>query len=169
MASAPEGRVSRTAALLALLLVLPASGCGFTPLYARPGVVDGLNRIALETPKTRTGHLLREELEDQLAIDRSQAPVWRLSVKLEEQRRARGRNVDDTASRYELKVSVSYVLARLDTGEVTLDRSRPIFITADATNQPYAGIAAQQDSEARAAAEAAELIRTDIATVLKGK
>jgi LPS-assembly lipoprotein len=58
---------------LALALVLPGlSACaGFTPVYARPAAAAGLSRIAVTAPETRTGFLLRQDLEDALARDRT--------------------------------------------------------------------------------------------------
>jgi len=46
---------------LALLLSTPAlAGCGFTPLYAAPGVAPGLSAIETVAPEGRTGFLLRQ-------------------------------------------------------------------------------------------------------------
>jgi LPS-assembly lipoprotein len=155
--------VRRLAALAGAALMLGSAGCGFTPLYAQPGVTGGLTHIAVTTPQTRTGYLLREELEDALAIERGAPPVYRLAVQINERRRSRGSNPDDTASRYELRLDLTYTLTEVQGGKVLLKKTKPVFITADATDQPYAGIAAQQDSQRRAASEAATLIRVDVA------
>ncbi len=54
------------------------SGCGFTPLYAAPGVTGGLSSIQVNVEHGRTAFLLAQDLEDSLARDRSSAPAYRL-------------------------------------------------------------------------------------------
>jgi LPS-assembly lipoprotein len=161
-------RFAKLGLTLVLASALPAlAGCGFTPLYAEPGVVQGMSGIEVRTPRTRTGHLLREELEDAFAVKRGGRPAYRLTVQIEDRRRARGLNPDDTPTRYEQRLDVTYTLTRLPGGEVVLKQTKPVFVTADASYEPYAGIVAQQDSEARAAGETAEMIRTDVALALR--
>src|SRR3569832_2423059 len=86
---------------------------------------------------------------------------YRLAVVSVERRRARGLNPDDTPTRYELKLDLTYTLTEIAGGKVVLKGAKPIFISTDAVVQPYASVAAQQDAELRAATEAAELIRTN--------
>jgi len=148
---------------LAALLPLLASCTGFTPLYAEPGVSERLSRIDVETPDTRTGYLVREQLEDAFAWDRSAPADYRLNIELDERRVARGLRVDDTAARYELGLTVTYTLVETATGAVMLNRTAQVPVTYDATDQPYAGIVAQQEGQARAATAAAEIVRTDLA------
>lgn len=139
------------------------SGCGFTPMYAQPGVIGGLSSIEVVAPQTRTGRLLRENLDDALAVSRAAAPVWRLEVGVAERRVARGIRVDDTATRYELALQVDWKLVEIASGQAALEKSAPLSVTYDAADRPYAGVAAQEDAQARAAALAAEVIRTDLA------
>lgn len=153
-------------AALALGVVLPGvSGCasdsGWAPVYARPAAA-GMARIDVEVPNTRTGYLLREQLEDQLAWDRSSPATYRLKLTLHERRRARGLDESRVATRYEVTLTASYVLTDIATGKMVLRGNRPIHITYDTTDQPYAGIVAQQDGQVRAAGQAAEQIKTDL-------
>ncbi|MGK2255003.1 MAG: LPS-assembly lipoprotein [Brevundimonas sp.] len=76
---------------LALLSVLALSACGFTPMYAEPGVGSPLRRIAVTAQDDRLGYRLREQLEDALASDRSAAPLYRLTTRVEQDRRPLGR------------------------------------------------------------------------------
>ncbi len=46
---------------------LPLAGCGFTPLYATPGLSSGLSSIDVVAPDGRVAFLLRESLDDDLA------------------------------------------------------------------------------------------------------
>lgn len=164
----PDGKWIRAGLAAAAALSLAACN-GFAPMYAQPGVVDGATRIDVATPNTRTGYLLRESLEDALAWNRSAPPAYRLVVKLDERRTPRGLDVNRVATRYEVEVTASYVLTEAGTGRAVLRGNRPIHVTYDTTVQPYAGIAAQQDSQVRAAGQAADLIKTDILTFLASR
>lgn len=164
-------RTSRLLAALSAATALPLlAGCaGFTPMYAQPGVVSGASRIDVRTPNTRTGYLLRESLEDALAWDRSAPAAYRLQVRLNERRTPRGLDENRVATRYEVRLEATYVLTELGTGRVLLRGSRPVNITYDTTDQPYAGVVAQQDSQVRAADQAAQLIKTDVITYLASR
>lgn len=157
-------------ALAAGAMALSLAACGgFAPMYAQPGVVSGSTRIDVTTPNTRTGYLLRESLEDALAWNRSAPPAYRLVVKLDERRTPRGLDINRVATRYEVEVTASYVMTEVATGRTVLRGNRPIHVTYDTTVQPYAGVAAQQDSQLRAAGQAAEQIKTDILTYLASR
>jgi LPS-assembly lipoprotein len=152
------------------LLLLPALGaCGFTPLYADTGLVHGMRHIQVETPPTRTGYLLREDLQDDLALKPDEKPEYRLVVELNEMRLPRGLRADATADRYETRVRVNYTLTRIATGEVVLKRSSVVSVVTDATAQPYAGIAGQQDAQERAAWEASQFIKTQLLRALAAR
>jgi len=150
-------------ALLALMLGL--SGCGFTPLYGDAGAGSSLSRIAVSTPDDRLGYRLREQLDDALARDSSQPPLWRLETVVEQSRRPLGRRIDDTATRYELTVRGAWTLTPV-TGGTPLGGVEVVTTTYAAADQPYAAIAAQQDGEDRAAASLARRIRLSLLRAL---
>ena len=156
-------RLARIGAAVGALMMLAA--CGFTPLYAEPGVSPTLSRISVSVPDTRAGYELRQALEDELAWDRGQTPLWRLQTDVEQRRGALGRRVDDTVSRYELVMVVRYQLTHVSGGEVITDAVTAT-VTYAAADQAYAAIAAQRDGEQRAVAEAARLIRLDLSRAL---
>ncbi len=149
--------------------VLLAGCAGFTPLYGTGGVAPQLSAIDIRAPQGRTGHFLREELEDQLARDRDAAPLYRLDLRLDESRYARGLSISDVATRYEYAARITYALVDSRTGR-TLTRGfvRPI-VTYDAAGAPYAGVAAQLDAQERAATEGARLNRLDLARWFAGR
>jgi len=156
-------------ALLALMLATPlVSACGFTPIYAEPAVGSSLRRIAVSTEDDRLGYRLREQLEDALAWDRSSAPLYRLTTRVEQDRRPLGRRIDDTATRYELTVKAAWTLTPTS-GGTPLTGTETVTTTYAAADQPYAAIAAQQDGEERAASELARLIRLDLMQALAGQ
>lgn len=156
-------RPVRIGAAFSALMMLAA--CGFTPLYAEPGVSPTLSRISVSVPDTRTGFQLRQALEDELGWDRGQASQWRLETDLDQRRTPLGRRVDDTVSRYELVLTVRYQLTPVSGGEAITDAVTAT-VTYAAADQAYAAIAAQRDGEQRAVAEAARLIRLDLSRAL---
>ena len=150
---------------LVVVMALPAlSGCGFTPLYGAPGVTSGLAGVDVITPEGRTGHLLSEDLQDDLAIDRGKAPVYRLALNVDEQRYARGLSTEQLATWYELSLKVSYSLIDIESGKTLTAGIMPVSVSYNAVGDPYAGIVAQQDGQKRAAAEAAQRIRIELAS-----
>jgi LPS-assembly lipoprotein len=161
MATSTAPRLVRALAAAAALASLGA--CGFTPLYATPGVSSGLQSIAIEAPKGRVPYLLREQLDDLLGHDKSAPPAWRLDLTVVQTRDPRGLRLDNVAERYDLGLTVKYQLTSLATGKVAHTGEVTTDVSYDAANAPYAGIAARQDSQQRAAADAARRIQIQLA------
>ena len=161
-------RRTRLTLALAIVSLVGLSGCGFTPMYGDTGVRGSLSRIAVTTQDDRLGYRVREQLEDALGRDGSQAPLWRLQTDLDQSRRSLGRRIDDTATRYELTVRGAWTLTPAGGGE-PIAGVESVTTTYAAADQPYAAIAAQQDGEERAAAELARLIRLDIMRALSAQ
>jgi len=153
----------RGALVLASLFALTLGGCGFSPLYATGGVTAGLSHIEVEAPDGRTAYLLRERLDDALARDRALPAAYRLEYTIDERRDPRGLGPDNAASRYELTITVNWRLIEVASRAERTRGVSEVLITYDAVDAPYAGIAAQSDSQERAAAEAAQRIRIDLA------
>ena len=151
----------RPALLAALVLVAaPLAACGFTPLYATPGVTGGLAGVAVDPPAhSRTGFLLKQKLDDELGRQNGVQPTYRLALAVQERRYPRGVRVNNVANRYELDLIVGYTLTDAATGRVLLTGSAPAQVSYDSADAPYAGVAAAQDGEERAAEQAAILIR----------
>jgi len=154
----------QVATAAALFGVLALSACGFTPLYATPGVTPGLATIKVVVPHGRTAFLLGQALEDELGTDKAAQPAYTLSVAVTERIFPRGLNVNGVAERYEMHVRVDYKLvSAADPGKVLTHGLDPVEVTYAETGQPYAGISAQQDAQQRAASTAAQHIRVDLA------
>lgn len=141
---------------------LLAAGCGFTPLYAQRGLSPTLSVIEVVTPDTRSGYLLREELDDELGRDRGRPTEYTLTLDVDEDRFARGLRVDDVATRYEVRLLVDYVLTGRDAAPLTRGQAA-VSVTYDSPDQPYAGVAANADGQERAASQAAQRIRLELA------
>ena len=153
-------------AALAALALPGLGGCGFTPLYAQPGVAGGLTHIEVEAPKGRVGYLLRENLDDDFGRARGDAPVYRLEIAMNTTRASHGLTANDVAQRYELDMRVTYNLVEVSSGKVAHTGSVISDISYDSTDQPYAGIAARQDVQNRLAEDVAQKIEVQIAAWL---
>ena len=154
---------ARLLAVTFLMLTPVLAGCGFTPLYAAPGVSPGLSSVESVAPDGRTGFLLRQALDDVLARNEALPPAYRLTLDLRETRTPRGRRVDATASRYELQLVADWKLTSIATGAVALEGSSSTEVTFDRADQPYSGIVANQDAQSRAASELARKIQLQLA------
>jgi LPS-assembly lipoprotein len=158
--------VKRLLALAAAAASLALGGCGFTPLYAAPGVVSKLASIDVITPQGRTGFLLRQHLDDAFAKNRHGPAAYSMRLALSEARYPRGIRTDNVATRYEYVVTADYTLANLPAGDIAKKGRVRVEITYDSADQPYASITAAQDAQDRAAEEAARRIQLEVAAWL---
>jgi len=154
--------MNRLRASLIGLMLLSLTSCGFTPLYAVPGVASGLSTIAISAPQGRSGFLLRQSLDDAFAHDASAPAAYRLGLSYNEQKIPRGVRIDNVANRYELVLTVGYTLTTT-TGTPGKTGKVQASVTYDSADQPYASIAAEQDGQERAAAKAARQIQIELA------
>lgn len=159
----------RTFCLAGSLLAAAALGaCGFTPLYADRGAVGGLTHIQVVAPQGRVGYLLREDLDDALGHAKGEAAKYRLEMVLGQVRQAHGLTENATAQRYELDLSVTYTLIDIASGKVAATGAVTSDVSYNSTIQPYAGIAARQDTQDRLANDAAQKIQVQIAAWMAG-
>jgi LPS-assembly lipoprotein len=157
--------LAATIALCALAL----AGCGFTPLYATPGLSSSLSAVDVVAPQGRVAFLMRQDLDDALGRDKGAAPQWRLDLNLTQARDPRGLRLDDVAERYALTVTVDYTLTNVATGEKVHTGQVTSQVSYDAADAPYAGIAARQNTQEKVASDAARRIQADLAAWLARK
>jgi LPS-assembly lipoprotein len=157
------GRAGRIAILAAVGLAPVLAGCGFTPLYAAPGVSAGLSTVAVEPGKGRVAYLLRQDLDDALAHDMSKPAAWNLKFDILQTRTPRGLSINDVAERYDVALTVKYTLTAVGGSTAAFTGEVNTSVSYDAADAPYAGIAARQDAQERAAADAARRIQIQIA------
>jgi LPS-assembly lipoprotein len=153
---------------LGLASVASLGACGFAPLYADAGTTHGLTHIQVNAPQGRVGYLLREDLDDTLGHAEGEAPAYRLEMQLAQTRNAHGLQADATAQRYELDLTVNYTLTEVATGKIAHKGVVVSVISYDSADQPYAGIAAREDTENRLASDAATKIELQLAAWLAG-
>lgn len=161
--------LARLAVAIALPAALALGGCGFTPMYAQPGVSGGLQHIDVVAPKGRIGYLLRESLDDDFGHAKGEAPQYRLEMVLTELRQAHGLNANDVAQRYELGLKVAYTLTEIATGRQVHAGVAFSNISYDSAAQPYAGIAAAEDVQDRLASDAAQKVQVQVAAWLASR
>ena len=159
-------KISATAAAAVLGLAFAAlGGCaGFTPMYAAQGVSSKLSAIEVSPIDGRVGFLLHEFMDDSLARDRDQPAIYRLGLTNREVRVPRGITVANIASRYEVGLNTSYTLTEIATGKLVTRGTVSVDVTYDVISQPYAALSASQDAERRAAEQAADRVRLELAT-----
>lgn len=163
-----QGHTVPILAALTTLAAVSLSGCGFTPLYAAPGMTPALDSIDVVIPHNRMGFLLHEQLDDELG-HRASVPVrYQLTCTTKEVRYPRGVRVNNVANRYEINFSVNYVLREAGGTKVLLQGVAPVIVDYDSADPPYAGVAAEQDGENRAANQAAISIRLALARYFAG-
>jgi LPS-assembly lipoprotein len=156
-------------AALVAVMALGLTGCGFTPLYGPQTVTKGLSSIEVVAAPGRAGYLLREKLDDAFARDVNILPSHKFIYSVREQRYARGVRVDNVANRYELNLTAYWRLVDAKTGKDVKSGVTSAAVTYDSADQPYSSIAAQQDSQERAATELARRIQLELATWIAGK
>jgi len=161
MTTTGQGRTDTRPLVAALLaaLVLPLAGCGFTPLYADNQTGGSLRDIRIVVDEhSRSNFLLQERLSD--SFGRANGPgSWVLTVTSVKHRYPQGIRVNNVATRYGLALTVSFVLKDAASGKTALADTVTGQVSYASSDQPYAGVSAEQDGEARAAAAAADLIR----------
>lgn len=153
-----------------LILLLPLlAGCGFKPLYGLEGVGPALSSVDVVAPKGRLGYIMQEQLDDQLAKSRGLPTRYRLTMETSETRTPRGLRVNNTATEYELNLTVTYALVDNATGQTVRTGVAPVTVTYESSDAPYAGIIAQNDAQERAATQAANLVRLDLSRYFAGQ
>jgi LPS-assembly lipoprotein len=151
-------------AVAALALAPLLGGCGFTPMYATPGVSSGLASIEVSAPKGRLGYLLREDLDDALGRDKGAPPAYRLEMTLVSTRGPRGLNISDVAEYYDVGLTVQYRLVSIATGKVSASGAVTSQVAYDDSGQAYADISAAQDAQNRVASDVAQRIQVQLAS-----
>ena len=154
-----------------VLLMLPLAACGFHPLYAESHRVadePALAAIKVLPIADRMGQQLELSLREQfnprgLAVD----PRYQLSVTLTVYRADLGIQRDATATRGQVNVTASIVLADAKTSKVIYRGAAHSLSAFNVVNDAFAAQVAQDDSDSRTVRDLADEIRTRIAIFLQ--
>ena len=147
----------------ALLAATAPQGCGFTPMYAKPGLGHTLSDIAIDTPQTRTGFFLGQDLRQTLNGDDTSAKTYSLKIVMSEDHFNIGYRVDDTSTRSEITSNVIYTLTDNRTGKVLYTDHFTETVTYASTSSPFTGIVSQQNGQERLAGEVSTRIQGALA------
>lgn len=149
------------------LLAAALASCGFRPLYGGASggetTVD-LSAVAVSEIPGRVGYELRNSLTDRLAPE-GPAPERRfeLSATLNTAKRSLAIQSDETVTRYDLAVTVNFVLTEIATQKTLYKDSVKVETSYNVVNEDYSTLVSEKDAERRAAQQASEEIRTLLA------
>ncbi len=150
-------------AVAALILLPLLAGCGFRAMYADTRLQPQLRSIYVEPVAERDGYELRNTLIDLLGSNgQLRGKTYRLTITLNESNRGVVLENDATITRYNDTLTVNYTLTDAKGAEVTKGTQSSLS-SYNVAPSPYATLAAQQDSDKRAAQDIAGRIRTDLA------
>src|SRR5689334_3890632 len=164
------GAITGTILCIALTLS-PLAACGFHPLYAESRRVadePALAAIKVMPIAERMGQQLELSLREQfnprgLSVEQR----YRLSVTLAVARADLGIQRDATATRGQVNVTASIVLADAKTSKVLYRGAAHSLSAFNVVNDAFAAQVAQDDSDSRAVRDLADEIRTRIAIFLQ--
>jgi LPS-assembly lipoprotein len=152
--------------LTVLALCLPLAACGFHPMYG-PSLSPQLSSIYVEPVAERDGYELRNSLIDLLGSNgEMKGKRYRLTITLRESNQGVALQGDASITRYNDTVAANFVLTDMNGATVT-EGSQTGLTAYNVTSSPYATLAAQQDSDKRAAQDIAERIRLDLAAFFR--
>ena len=152
----------------AVLATLILSGCGFTPLYATRTASGPMSvefaAIRIEPIPDRLGQNVRNNLIDLLngGVE-PDAPSYRLTVRLTEDREGLAIERDTSITRYNYSLVAFYELRDAQDEIVESGTARAI-AAYNVVESQFATLTAEKDAQMRAAREVAETIRLRLAS-----
>ena len=157
----------RAATIAALCLGLMA--CAFHPLYGNRAVSPALASIYVEPIPESTGYELRNRLIDLLNSNGDPAgKAYHLKATIVSTNQGVALQNDATITRYNDTMRVEYVVT--DAKGVTVTTGSLSGLSSfNVANSPYATVAAQQDSDLRAADDIAERMRLELGVFFSRK
>jgi LPS-assembly lipoprotein len=160
----------RRRALAGAVMLLLLVNCGFQPLYGNragptPGnTVSDMSYIAVDIIPERAGHLVRNQLLDRLHPRGMAArPVYRLKVRLNTSREGIAFQQDDSATRFNLRLSADFELTDTRAGSVVLKGHTLAISAFNVVRSDYANLISERDAVGRAARSLADGIQSRIA------
>ena len=164
--------VFRLILLRALACAIPLilfTNCGFQPLYGTPsgqkraGTVADMSYVAAATIPDRSGQLVRNQLLDRLhPLGAAKRPLFRLQVKLDESREGVAFEQDDSATRFNLRLSAQFELIDTRKGVSLLKGHTRAIAAYNVVRSDYANLISQRDALQRAADSLADSIQRQI-------
>ena len=120
--------------------------------------------VAVATIPDRAGQLVRKELLDRLHAGGAAAkPVFRLTVQLKESREGIAFQQDDSATRFNLRLSARFELVDSRNGASLLKGYSRAIAAYNVVRSDYANLISERDAQKRAANSVADGIQSQIA------
>jgi len=149
--------------LLAILLAVSVSGCGFRPLYgnhATESARDDFLRIEIGTIDDREGQLLRNELIRRLyAGGKQRVPVYRLETGISESKTGLAVQKNAFATRSNLTMVATFVLRDVVSGEAAFSSSSKVTVSYNILDSEFATLLAEKNARERGVRELSEDMR----------
>ena len=147
----------------AVLIVGPLiTACGFTPVYqqnSRSQTRDYLSLIEIASISGKHGMQLSNWLEKKISPAESvQTPRYLLSIDLNSSTEAVLIQLDNTATRQNLKISAAFTLINISTGKAVYTGKAVSVGSYNVVESEFATIAAEDNAAKRAAREIGEEI-----------
>ena len=148
--------------IVAMIVILLNASCGFTPVYkknAQSKTTDYLSLIEVTPIGGKRGVQLRNRLEEKIyPIGSRQAPRYRLSVDLNSSTEAVLIQLDNTATRHNLKMHATFILSKISTGAHLYSGKAISVGSYNVVDSEFATIVAEDNAAERAAREISEEI-----------
>ena len=167
----------RSAFIICAVALSPAlASCGFTPLHgSAAGQSSALPNMPVEFVKTKakgaTGskaeYLIDQALKSRMMTAGSSP--YELAITTTVSQTGVGLRSDDVASRYDLKLKLSYVLTQAASGDVIERNSLQAISTYNAPLDPYGTTAATDNALERASNDAADRLILKVAKTLRAQ
>ena len=163
-------------AVLAALLGLALSACGFRPLYGTASIPEGaesafatirVDPIAATNDSDRVGYLVADALERTLHTPGHREPhAFALAVTLTDERRGLAIQDDASVTRYNYRLTAEWTLTPLGASEAVAKGRAEATASYNVVDSQYATLVARKNAEDRAAREIAEQIKLRLAVSL---
>lgn len=146
--------------VIAIAMVGLMAGCGFSPIYERGSdglaadIADELAAVNVLPISDRVGRQLRLKLQQDLAVaGRSIDPKYALKVELSASRTSLLIQADDTITRFNLRLEAAFVLIDVAADKNVFQGHALSIGSYNVVESEFATVAAERDSEDRAAGE----------------
>jgi len=146
--------------ITAIAMVGLMAGCGFSPIYERGGdgvsadVAGELASVNVLRISDRVGRQLRLKLQQDLAVAGSSvAPKYALKVELSASRTPLLIQSDDTITRFNLRLEATFILVDIAADKNVFRGHAQSIGSYNVVDSEFATVAAERDSEDRAAGE----------------
>ncbi|WPY93536.1 LPS assembly lipoprotein LptE [Limimaricola variabilis] len=146
-----------------LLGALALGGCGFTPAYGPGGAAPLRGTMAVETPATFPGYLLRARLLDRLGP--AERPRYLLDIDVTEETEQAAISADGAVLRYRLLGAALYALRPVAGGDALAEGTVEDIASYSTTLGTVASEAAERDARERLAVLLADQIVTRLLAV----